>query len=132
MAMQSSQRAGFTIIELMIVVGIIGVLAAIAIPNFVTYQARTRRSEAFTNLAGVARSQASYLAEEDGYFESAPFPDFSAIPGGLGTKKMSWDADSEAAYAGLGWKPEGDVFYSYESNTGATPIKKSSSVFSCF
>jgi len=120
MMIQSSRRAGFTLIELMIVVGIIGVLAAIAIPNFITYQARTRRGEAFTNLAAVARSQTSYVAELGEYFEAAPFPDFSVIPGGLGTTKMTWDAASDAAYAALGWKPEGSVFYSYESNTGAT------------
>jgi len=56
---------GFTLIELMIVVAIIGILAAIAIPNFMTYQAKARQSEAKVNLGGIFTTATSYFAENN-------------------------------------------------------------------
>jgi type IV pilus assembly protein PilA len=60
-------QKGFTLIELMIVVAIIGILAAIAIPNFLQYQARARQSESRTNLGGVFVSQTAFLGEAGRY-----------------------------------------------------------------
>jgi len=58
---------GFTLIELMIVVAIIGILAAIAIPNFLRYQAQARQSEARTNLGGVFVAETSFFGENGRY-----------------------------------------------------------------
>ena len=117
--MQAEQlRKGFTLIELMIVVAIVGLLAAIAIPGFVSYQAKARRTEAFANLAEIARTQKSFQAERDVFYEVAlPVPDWDSY-GGLGTNKMPWDAASKAAFDELGWTPMGRVFYGYGVNTG--------------
>ena len=58
---------GFTLIELMIVVAIIGILAAIAIPNFLRFQARARQSEAKTNLKAFYTAAKSRFAEDSTY-----------------------------------------------------------------
>jgi len=54
---------GFTLIELMIVVAIIGILAAIAIPNFLTYQAKSKQSEAKVSLSAIFTSAVAYQTE---------------------------------------------------------------------
>ena len=115
---RNRREGGFTLVELMIVVALIGVLTSVAIPNFMAYQARSRRSEAFANLSAIGRVQKTFLATKGEFFDSAlPWPDYTAPEyGGLGAHKMVWDADSEAGWGGLGWQPEGAVWYSYQSN----------------
>jgi type IV pilus assembly protein PilA len=61
---------GFTLIELMIVVGIIGILVAIAAPNFSRYQSKARQSEAKIALAAVYGSEKSFYSEYAAYISS--------------------------------------------------------------
>ncbi len=122
-----SHQDGFTLIELMITVALIGTIASIAIPNFMTYQARTRRSEGSTNVAGIARAYTAYRADRDRFPDmrtetaalgsaQASLPD-PGLYGGLGPVKMPWDAPTEAFFSIVGWKPEGNVFYTYDVNS---------------
>jgi len=61
---------GFTLIELMIVIAIIGILAAIAIPNFMNYQCKAKQSEAKANLGNIRTAEEAYYAEYDNYTTS--------------------------------------------------------------
>ena len=72
-------KKGFTLIELMIVVAIIGILAAIAIPNFLKFQAKSKQSEAKTNLKGIYTAETGYFGEQNTYGEFAFQEDILAL-----------------------------------------------------
>ncbi len=62
----SRARRAFTLIELMIVVAIIGLLAALAIPNFVKFQGRARQAEARASLKAIWSSEKGLLWGQTG------------------------------------------------------------------
>lgn len=109
-------QKGFTLIELMIVVAIIGILAAIAIPNFLRFQLKSKSSEGKVNIAAIRTAEESYLAEFGTYVAGTASPTV-ADPG---PQKQEW-ADN-GGFNTLGWSPEGMVFFQYEVNyASATP-----------
>ena len=59
--------SGFTLVELMVVVAIIGILSAIAVPNFKKYQAKSKQSEAKIQLAAVYNSEVGTQSDYDTY-----------------------------------------------------------------
>ena len=82
--MNRTKQKGFSLVELMIVVAIIGVLTAIAIPNFQAFQARSRMSEARSGLASIYTAAQAFHSEWEVY---------------------------TGALKPLGWEPTGDFRY---------------------
>ena len=94
---QLKSQKGFTLIELMIVVAIIGILAAIAIPNFLTYQMKSRQSEAKVNLGAIKTSEIAFQAERGCYLGIPTMGALGAVPAvNLSTIGVAWP--SAAAY----------------------------------
>ena len=107
------RTAGFTLIELMIVVTLIGVLSAVAIPGFLRYQMTSKRAEAYTNLVAVSKAQKAYYAEFGTYISvlGEPITTTSIPP----SKSKRSSASVTTAFSLLGWTPEGNVYFDYDA-----------------
>ncbi len=111
----TKNESAFTLIELMIVVAIIGVLAATAISNFRQFQLRSKISEARTNLAAIATAQHAYFGENGQYVPAGATPVAPPTP-----VRRVWAGGGIAQFDVFGFAPEGTVFFVYGVDVDAT------------
>ena len=91
----------------MIVVAIIGVLSAVAIPQFRTYQYKSKTAEVKSNLGGIRVAEEAYFAEFSEYRPASAEP--ATIPG---STPVAFNGAS-SQFAPIGFDTEGAVYFSY-------------------
>ena len=121
------QPRGFTLVELMIVVVILGILAAVAIAGYGAYIKKSRNAEATAMLADIRLKQEAYRGTFHQYADlsgacSMWIPRGS--PNGDAATTTTWDATCQAGWRQLGVLPPNGLYFIYYSEAGvpgATP-----------
>lgn len=102
---------GFTLIELMIVIAIIGVLAASASSLYQHYIARSKSQEAVLNLSKIAESQISYHATHTAFIDTGP----TNIPPSGTSQKIDFFSDPSWNWQRIAFSISAPIWYGYQT-----------------
>ena len=127
------QRKGFTLIELMIVVAILGILAAVAIPAFLKYIKRSKTSEAAAVTRMIADNAANHFRENCEFPPSIPtHVDIASCCGG---EKCVGSGEAVQAFETMGVSVSDPMYFGYETERKPGPnpqyVIRAKSDFNC-
>ncbi len=149
MKMNLKNEQGFTLVELMVVVAIIGILSAVAIPNFKKYQAKAKTSEAKVQLASAYTAQQAFYGDYGMYSNCFDYMGYnpiaeraqryfaigvntaSAIDGGAHTSAVSSGMNGTLCSATYGGT-DGTSIFSAAKGVGAAAIDDLAAISAAF
>ena len=118
-------RWGFTLVELMIVVVILGILAGIAIPAFTRYTQRSKTAEAVGNIRAIYQGQMTYFQRSievgtgQRFASAATYtPDNSPGPSKYPARPTIWTSDPQ--WTAIGFSLDQPHYYAYASFTSGS------------
>ncbi|MFQ5683380.1 MAG: type IV pilin protein [Candidatus Binatia bacterium] len=80
-------EVGFTLIEMLTIVAIMGILLGIAVPQFVAYRKKSYEAQVKSDLRNAAAAEEAYFADKDAY-QSGPLTSGSPLQPGVGLRKL--------------------------------------------
>ena len=129
--LRNKTERGFTLIELMIVVAIIGILAAVAIPKFLDYMKKGKRTEAELNLNAINKAADSEYSENTTYPQAAQ----GATPGvtccaqaGKKCAVVQADWNGVPAWDALGFEMTQAFYFQYTYNSAVSNLFKAEAI----